>query len=264
VEAASWLMFFLAGVGIGVTAFMIDCIEEFIVDNKWKAAQSMLYEEKFYVGWITYMMIGSSVGACGAALTIWVGPGAAGSGVAELMGYVNGVNYPLFINGWTLFVKVFGVGLAVAGGYKVGKEGPLAHIGANIGVAVVYLPFACTQYFRNDKSKRELIAAGGGAGVSAAFGSPIGGTLFAYEISSLSSFWTFTLMWKAFLMSAMATFILNVLEAIKLGNSLDLSNAGLIKFGKFTGEAFRVSHFPLFAIMGILSGVLGAIFVHVN
>jgi chloride channel 7 len=63
-----------------------------------------------------------------------------GSGVAEVIGYVNGVNYPDCININTLVTKIVGVVLAVAGGLAVGKEGPLAHIGANLGSAIVNLP----------------------------------------------------------------------------------------------------------------------------
>ena len=73
-------------------------------------------------------------------MTTWWGSGAAGSGVAEVIGVVNGVNYPLTINFNTLITKIAGVVLAVAGGLAVGKEGPLAHIGANVGAAIVALP----------------------------------------------------------------------------------------------------------------------------
>ena len=69
--------------------------------------------------------------------TFW-GPGANGSGVAEIIGYVNGVNYPNTISIPTFITKVFGVVLAVAGTLCVGKEGPLAHIGANWGVLIIY------------------------------------------------------------------------------------------------------------------------------
>ena len=72
-------------------------------------------------------------------LTMW-GTGAMGSGVAEVIGVVNGIVYPDAINVKTLITKVIGVVFAVVGGLAVGKEGPLAHIGANLGSAVVYLP----------------------------------------------------------------------------------------------------------------------------
>ena len=52
--------------------------------------------------------------------------------------------------------------------------------------------------YRNDGDKREIAAAGCAAGVSAAFGSPIGGSLFVYEIAKPSSFWSFNLTWKIF------------------------------------------------------------------
>jgi len=81
------------------------------------------------------------LGGTAACLTVFVGPGATGSGIAELMGYFNGVNYPKLIEVPTLFVKIFGMIFAVAAGLCVGKEGPLAHIGAIVGHLVVYLPF---------------------------------------------------------------------------------------------------------------------------
>ena len=73
-----------------------------------------------------------------------------GSGVAEVIGFLNGVNYPEFINIKTLITKVFGVVLSVSGKLCVGKEGPLAHIGAIIGVGVLYIPGLDFRFLRND------------------------------------------------------------------------------------------------------------------
>ena len=79
------------------------------------------------------------------------------------------------------------------------------------------------------------MAVGIASGVSAAFGSPIGGALFAYEISKPNTFWSFSLTWKVFFASTIATFSLSIFkqlhnhetkyftvsssEAIKLGNT---------------------------------------------
>jgi len=81
-----------------------------------------------------------------ALLTVYVGPGAQGSGVPEVMGLLNGVNYKDAISFRTLFVKCFGTLFAVCGGLCIGKEGPLVHIGANVGVICCYLPFKMFQY----------------------------------------------------------------------------------------------------------------------
>ena len=76
---------------------------------------------------------------------------------------------------------MFGVALAVSGGLHIGKEGPLAHIGSNIGAFLVFIPArGCNNYFRNERDMRKIIAVGSGVGVAVAFASPIGGTIFAY------------------------------------------------------------------------------------
>ena len=46
----------------------------------------------------------------------------------------------------TLFVKCFGTLFAVCGGLCIGKEGPLVHIGTNIGVVVCYIPLKVCEY----------------------------------------------------------------------------------------------------------------------
>ena len=119
----------------------------------------------------------------GSIMTVYWGPGAYGSGVPEIISYLNGVNYPSVIGFQTFITKIFANVLAVSGGLCIGKEGPLAHIGANIGVITAYLPLPHFEHLRNDKSKRHLIAAGASAGVAAAFGAPVGGALFTYELS---------------------------------------------------------------------------------
>ena len=83
----------------------------------------------------------------GSSLTVYYGPGANGSGVAELIGYFNGVNLPKIFSFETFFTKIFGTIFAVTGGLCIGKEGPLAHIGASVGIIVLYLPLPRLEYF---------------------------------------------------------------------------------------------------------------------
>ena len=80
-------------------------------------------------------------------MTVYLAPGAAGSGIPELMGVLNGVKYPNIFTKRVLFVKIVGVMLAVSGTLCIGKEGPLAHIGAIIAILCLEAPFGFLAQF---------------------------------------------------------------------------------------------------------------------
>jgi hypothetical protein len=42
---------------------------------------------------MTFLVYSLLFGATAAIMTVFIGPGASGGGVAELMGYLNGINY---------------------------------------------------------------------------------------------------------------------------------------------------------------------------
>ena len=79
-------------------------------------------------------------------LTLFFAPGAAGSGIAEMIALLNGVNYPGVIDYSVLYVKIIGTVFSCSAGLTIGKESPLAHIGAILGVIVCHIPF---DYFRS-------------------------------------------------------------------------------------------------------------------
>ena len=264
-QLQSWLIFFLMGVLTGAIAFGMDRLEEFLVGTRAELAQKTIgHDGSLVASWSVYSFFSTGLVAIAAGMSIWWGPGAIGSGVAETMGIVNGYNYHDFIGINTLVTKIFGVVLAVSGGMKVGKEGPLAHIGSLVGVACIYIPWSLNKSFRNDRDKRAIIAAGAGVGVSVAFGAPIGGVLFAYEVSKANAFWTFTLAWKTFLSTSMANFTLTMLNAIATGNFDNVTNAGLIKFGDIKKNNYDLPDVIIFIIIGVLGGLLGALFIEIN
>lgn len=96
---------------------------------------------------MVFLTLSVLFGGVAATMTVYVGPGATGSGIAELMGFFNGIHVPQLIGIRTLIVKIFGTSLGVAASLAIGKEGPLAHIGACVGIIVAYLPFDFTKYF---------------------------------------------------------------------------------------------------------------------
>lgn len=216
------------------------------------------------LGYLVYVGISVIFGAAASIITLKLEPLAAGGGTTEMMGYFNGVNYPGVFSWKTLLVKLFGLWWAIAAGLCIGKEGVLAHIGSILGYMVIYLPFGFTKYFRNNEDKRDIAAAGTAAGVAAAFGSPIGGTMFAYEVAAPTTFWSFELTWMLFFTSAVSCFFVNLLQGVVEGNFGEITNAGVIKFGVFVSDKYKIYDLISFGILGIIGGILGSLFCYVN
>jgi len=178
---------------------------------------------------------------------------------------LNGVNYPNCIGIDTFFVKSFGTLFAVCGGLAIGKEGPLVHIGGIVGVICCYSPLSWSKFMQNDVRKRQMIATGGACGLSVAFGAPIGGALFAYEISTPNTFWTFSMLWRVFCSTAIATFTLAMLTSMYEGSPLSFADSGAVKFGNLVDlDENTILDIPAGIILGVFSGLLGALFIYVN
>lgn len=112
---------------------------------------------------------------------------------------MNGVNYSNFYGAKQFIVKVVAIILGGVSGLCVGKTGTFAYLGAMIGMGVLYLPISGFEFFHNDSRKREFVSAGMACGMAAAFGSPIGGTLFGYELSQPNFFWEVQSTWRTFI-----------------------------------------------------------------
>jgi H+/Cl- antiporter ClcA len=121
----------------------------------------------------------------GGALIVWLTRtyfgGAEGSGIPQVMvelaqhGSRRRVAKPL-LSTRILLGKLFLVLGAIFTGFSAGREGPMVQIGAScMSVLGSYLPR------RLQISRRHLLAAGGAAGIAAAFNTPLAGILFAIE-----------------------------------------------------------------------------------
>jgi chloride channel 3/4/5 len=136
---------------------------------------------------------------------------AAGSGIPEIKTILSGFVIKGYLGSVTLFVKSLGLALSVASGMSLGtfncgswttrmltlvickgKEGPMVHIASCIG-NIVARQFR--KYELNEAKRREVLSAACAAGVSVAFGAPIGGTLFSWEESS--TYFPAKVMWRS-------------------------------------------------------------------
>ena len=166
--------------------------------------------------------LNAALAMAGAVPTVFFAPEAAGSGIPEVMGYLNGVHVQQIMRLRTLVVKLFATFCAVASGLAVGPEGPLVHTGAIIGSGVTrgFKVWRCGQrricscrcgvfeMFHNDTDRRDFISMGAAVGFAAAFGAPVGGVLFALE--EAASFWNGKLMWRTLTATTCACFVMSV------------------------------------------------------
>lgn len=110
------------------------------------------------------------------------------------------------------------------------------------------------------------MAGGASAGVSAAFGAPIGGALFSYELSRPATFWTFSMLWRIFFCCSISTFTLSFLSQVKEKGwkDLELTSAGTLKFGNLQNTIIELSNIHGALVLGVLGGMLGSLFINVN
>ncbi|KAJ3210704.1 hypothetical protein HDU67_005079 [Dinochytrium kinnereticum] len=139
-------------------------------------------------------------------------PYAAGEGVPEIKTILGGFVIRKFLGGWTLLIKIVGLVLSVGSGLSLGKEGPLVHISCCLGNI---LPRMFKKYANNEAKRREILSASSAAGVSVAFGAPIGGVLFSLE--EVSYYFPYKTMWRSFFCAMVGAIALRLLDPFRTG-----------------------------------------------
>ena len=212
-----------------------------------------------------FNLIWNLVFAAVAALCVYVSPAAQGSGIPQVKCYLNGIKVPYIVRIKTLVCKAAGVVMSVIAGFVVGKEGPMIHSGSAIGAGMsqgksTSLKFTTSFFkvFRNDKEKRDFVACGAAAGVAAAFGSPVGGIMFALE-EGVSHFKQ-RMIWLLAICSYVSNITLSVIKSVILGVPGELSNGGLISFGQFPDAKYTFVIIFVYVIMGMFGAISGALF----
>uniref|UniRef100_A0A2K6M6P3 Chloride channel protein n=1 Tax=Rhinopithecus bieti TaxID=61621 RepID=A0A2K6M6P3_RHIBE len=263
VEIKRWVICALIGILTGLVACFIDIVVENLAGLKYRVIKGNIdkFTEKGGLSFslLLWATLNAAFVLVGSVIVAFIEPVAAGSGIPQIKCFLNGVKIPHVVRLKTLVIKVSGVILSVVGGLAVGKEGPMIHSGSVIAAGIsqgrstsLKRDFKIFEYFRRDTEKRDFVSAGAAAGVSAAFGAPVGGVLFSLEEGA--SFWNQFLTWRIFFASMISTFTLNFVLSIYHGNMWDLSSPGLINFGRFDSEkmAYTIHEIPVFIAMGVV------------
>ncbi|XP_035227060.1 chloride channel protein D-like isoform X2 [Stegodyphus dumicola] len=264
----------LIGFLVGTLGFLLHQFIDIFAEIKWERARKFIENENIFFAWLWVLAISTLFVLISSSSVVILRPSAGGSGLPEIIAYLNGTIVRHIFNVKTLGVKFLSCVFAVASGMPVGPEGPMVHLGSLIGAGCsqlksstlgIKLPFF--KRFRNSEDRRNFISAGAAAGVASAFGSPVGGLLFSME--EVSSFWNMKLSWQTFFCCMVSTFTTDLLNSAFTAFYYQ-GNFGLFKTEKYIlFEVVKRIDLNILAVIpavlvGALGGMLGAVFTFLN
>ncbi|GKV42765.1 hypothetical protein SLEP1_g50139 [Rubroshorea leprosula] len=264
--AVKWFFALLIGIGTGLAAVFINISVENFAGWKFELTFKII-QTSYLAGFLVYVLINLALVFSSVYIITHFAPAAAGSGIPEIKGYLNGIDIHGILLFRTLIGKIFGSIGSVGGGLALGKEGPLVHTGACIasllgqgGSTKYHLSSRWFHVFKSDRDRRDLVTCGCAAGVAAAFRAPVGGVLFALE--EVTSWWRSQLMWRVFFTSAVvAVVVRTAMGWCKSGKCGHFGSGGFIIWDIKDGqEDYSFRELLPMAVIGVIGGLLGALF----
>ncbi|NXI35960.1 CLCB protein, partial [Galbula dea] len=286
-----WLLMGIIGTAVGVLGFLIHQIIDSLIKLKWDLVGNYLQVSKrniwsmgvavvislstgqdgnIHMTWLCMLGSGLAMVVLSSGSVLFLCPAGSPSALPEIFRYLNSSSIHHLFNIKTFLGTFVSCVLSVASGLFCGPEGPMIHLGALLGCGLsqlqsdplgIHLPIFTR--LRNSADKRSFIT----AGVASAFRAPIGGLLLL--MLEVSSFWDNRLAWQTFCCCLMATFTTD-LQSSSLHGFVYRGH-----FGFFEAEKrilfwvknlldMNVLAFVPTILLGMLGGLLGALFVSLN
>lgn len=205
----------------------------------------------YVIEFLVFVIFSVVFATCASLLVVNFSLYAKQSGIPEVKVVLGGFVMRRFMSGWTLVVKSLGLCLAVASGMWLGKEGPLVHVACCCANVFMKLFDGINS---NEARKREVLSAAAASGISVAFGSPIGGVLFSLE--QLSYYFPDKTMWASFVCAMVAAVTLQAFDPFRTGK--------LVLYQVTYHSGWHTFELLPFAIIGIIGGLYGAMFIKLN
>jgi CIC family chloride channel protein len=187
-------------------------------------------------------LFGLILGALAGLLVEYSSPSAKGGGIAQVKAALARFPVPLSLR--VAVVKIIGTIFVLGAGLTLGRRAPTVHIGAALAAELTrWVP-------TSPEHRRRMIAAGAAAGLAAGFNTPIAGVLFVVEelMRDVSNLTLET--------AIIASFTGSVVSLILQSSNLQLPQSVI----EFDHLSFNPAEIPFYLILGIIAGILGALF----
>lgn len=278
-----WIVLLLTGMIVALVSAFIDIVSRWLADVKFGYCVDAFYLPKdfccsginpsdeckawstwehtfnlesktagsYAIAYAFYVFFAILFAAAACILVMFYAPHSRFSGITEIKTILSGFIIRGLLGFKTLVFKAIGLILVVGAGLWVGKEGPLVHVACCCAAVSMRL---FPQLNNNEAMKREVLAAASSAGISVAFGSPIGGVLFSLE--QLTYYFPERTLWTSFVAAMAAAVTLQFLNPFRSGN--------LVLFQVIYDRLWHRFELVPFAIIGVLGGLYGALFNTLN
>lgn len=250
----------IMGLVIGLVAWSMHFGYTILAELRIKATEHQLEDGgSIGMGWLVYMgcMLAMCLVSAMCVLPPFGAPHAKSSGIPPLICELNGTHIPKLLSPKVILCKVIGAIMSVGSGFACGPEGPIIHLSGGLGRQT--LKFLSRKFpdkwghMSNTEDLRDFTASGTGAGVSAAFMAPLAGVIFTVE--EASSYFSLVHLHKTFISTTTAYFVVWTFNTYVMQTTM-------VEFSVASGDAcaYKYYHIPMFAFVGVVGGVLGAVF----
>jgi len=221
---------FVAGASAVALSLGVDAL------GTWRVALSSKYNAM-----IVLPLFGLVGGTIAGLLVQRVAPQASGSGIPQVRAALDRLKMPL---DWRIaVVKLVGGTIALGSGLFMGREGPTVQLGAALAATLGKFAPGAKSY------RRQLIAAGAGAGLAAAFNAPLAGAVFVLE-ELLKEIKPTTVV-IALASSSTAALAVNLLWPVKETHTAHLMASQI---------SFQAQDLPFYVLLALVCALAGAAF----
>ena len=243
-----WFALFVTAAFTSIVAFTVDVLVGRISLGR---KELSLAVGNYYGGWVVWVLSALVFAWIAASGGMYICPEADGSGVPELKAIMTGYEMPKFLSWKALFSKWMGLTAASGAGLSIGREGPYVHIAAICADRVMASLAFLSKLKDSTTLRNQIYQASIAAGVSATFGTPIGGVIFSIEISC--THFHVSGLWRGAFCGIITTVVSGLLHYLGLTESINKTDFPSI---------YVTDDLHFFVLLGIASGFVGVYFVY--
>tara|TARA_B100000780_G_C21100355_1_gene444023 strand:+ start:114 stop:1505 length:1392 start_codon:yes stop_codon:yes gene_type:complete len=206
--------------------------------------------------WMMYIFWSCGLLVLGFLIANLVSLTVVGSGIPRMKSVLSGTHIHHFLSLRTLLAKTVALILCFSSGLPIGREGPYVHLSCCLAIMLMRTP-VYRRYLKSSARRIDMLTVAMSTGVSAAFGTPFGGVVFAVEV--VSQYFYVPNLPRMFLAALSGTFIVKMLRS---GKSGDTAFVALFKTS-FTSETtiLTAQSLALIITVGVICGLLSGLFV---